>query len=93
MNELKRKESKKVVEDRGEIKILRMPTEKVNFRAVHENNDMLKALIGQASHDHESPSIGRTNLRPMPALTKGYHQVTVKAEYQEKTAFITPHGK
>ena len=24
---------------------------------------------------------------------KGYHQVPVKAEHQEKTAFITPYGK
>ena len=26
-------------------------------------------------------------------LTKGYHQVPVKVEHQEKTAFITPYGK
>ena len=76
LNEQKRKAVKQKSSDDNEISVLRMPNDHVNFRAVHENNEMLKALISHQSEESESETLNTNiniNIASIEALTEKFN--------------------
>ena len=53
-----------------------MPNDHFNFRSVHENNEMLKALISHQSEESESETLNTNiniNIASIEALTEKFN--------------------